>query len=165
MIAHGIDIASYANGNTIYEEHENVYDLIVCIFTRCRIESNPKMKVKYEIHWQSLNQEIISLAKLGLEDCETCLAYSQYINRAVEKFANDGIDFVLEKLFNKLECSVDQCEVYSDQQRHTKLYREARAEYEKGKLKILTYDFVITTTGICFCKTFDSLSACLLSVV
>ena len=51
-------------------------------------------------------------------------------------FVNDSIDMVLGKLLNRVQCSVDQYEICSEHQRHTTLYKTAKAEYDKDKLNL-----------------------------
>ena len=113
------------------------------------MESNPEMNVKYDLYRKRVHLMNISFARLGLEDCETCVTHSQHMHRGIEsKFANNGIDFVLGKLLNDVECSVDECQLCSDRHEHTTLYQTARAEYEKDKLKDLLDDSIIATTDM-----------------
>ena len=88
-------------------------ELNTTILYKYFMESNREMK--YDLYRKRLNLMNISFARLGLEDCETCITHSQHIHRGIEsKFANNGIDFVLGKLLNDVECSVNECELCSD---------------------------------------------------
>ena len=91
----------------------------------------------------------ISFAKLGLEDCEVCLRRGEHVERGIaSKYANDGIDFVMEKLLNNVECLVDECQICSNFQIHSEDYQIAREAYENDKGKTVPSDSIIASTDM-----------------
>ena len=61
----------------------------------------------------------ISFAKLGLEECETCLIYDAHSGRNLSnKLKNNGVDYLAGKLVNEVECKLNECEVCSDFKKH-----------------------------------------------
>ena len=47
-------------------------------------EMYPDIKVTYKTYWMQVKSLNISFAKLGLEQCETCLIYDVHMDRSVE---------------------------------------------------------------------------------
>ena len=113
------------------------------------MESNPDMKVKYDIYRQRLRLKNVSFAKLGLEDCEVCIRWKEHVKREIKsEYANDGIDFVIGKLLNNVECAVDGCEICSDFTVHSDDYKTSREEYENDKCVTVPSDSIIATTDM-----------------
>ena len=108
-----------------------------------------QIDIKYDFCRQRLILKNISFAKLGLEDCELCLRRGEHVQRGIaSKYANDGIDFVMAKLLNNVECVVDGCQICSDFQIHSDDYQTAREEYENDKRKTGPSDSIMAMTDM-----------------
>ena len=112
-------------------------------------ETYPEWNVHYDIYRQRIKALNISFAKLGLEDCERCLAHTQHMERSItSKYTNHGVDYVMSKLVNAVECATENCEECADYKKHEMLYKVAREEYEKDKKSEVPEDTIIATTDM-----------------
>ena len=91
----------------------------------------------------------ISFAKLVLEECEKCLVYEAHRERGIKsKYKNDGVDFVLGKLINEVECICKNCGVCRDFKKHIKRANLSQEDYKKDVKKDSSTDFAKVATDM-----------------
>ena len=88
----------------------------------------PDIKVTYKTYWMQVKSLNISFAKLGLEQCETCLIYDVYMDRSVENIMKNSVDYIVGRLLNQVECNIDGCEVCLDFKDHIGRVDKCRKE-------------------------------------
>ena len=131
--------------NRLYLPAELSARLLFSYFT----ETHPELKVKYDIYRQRIIKKNISFAKLGLEECETCLSYDEHVKRGVQsKYANGGVEFALGKLLNNVVCMTDGCDICDNYISHKKFEKTSLAEYQKDKDPNLNPNSIIVATDM-----------------
>ena len=74
----------------------------------------------------------ISFAKLGEEQCETCIIYESHSDRGLNVVK--GIEYTLQKLINNVECKVDDCNQCNEFDAHKLKANIARESYSKDTI-------------------------------
>ena len=112
-------------------------------------EKYPQLNVKYKTYWQEIQQLNISFSKLGLEECKTCLIYKKNRNRELtSKYKNDGVDYILGKLVNEVDCVCNDCEISADFKKHIERANLSREEYRKYVRGDSSTEFVTVATDL-----------------
>ena len=66
----------------------------------------------------------------GEEECETCLEFEEHINRDKKCYGTQSdISDVINKLINKVECKVQQCNICESYSEHLERANVSRLEY------------------------------------